>query len=493
MKEHTVSVERALSLCLVLSAFALGAGCASSDLESEVPEAPVREGQERPGDPTSEDTDLPYDEDGGFTDEDGGFTDEDGGSTGEDGGGGCGDLACAFGETRCAGESIESCEEGPDGCPRWGSATTCPGEEVCAGGRCQIVNGCVDGDRDGYGPGCVNGPDCDDADSARNSGSQEICDGKDNDCNNMIDDGIPGVGDTCTSGQGVCEEPGQTVCDSTGQILCDAQAGTPEAEVCDGLDNDCNGTPDDGITCTAPACAQDNQEPNNSIQSAFLTGANAPVLGLTCQSDLEYYTLDAAVGVPHRINVSFPHGVSDQDLVLFENGVEVQRADSVTDHEQLVFTPRAGTVYTAQVTNPSGATTFHRLTVTPDWDCTSEDEFSPNHSAAQQAFLLKNWLAPAHMCSGGDDWYVLGQVTAGERVFVDAFFRAGFFDSGADLDMDLYANYDGDTTIERVVESVELFSDESIEYTATGTTLLYVHIYAAGGGSNDYDIGWTTQ
>ncbi len=499
MKHESLSVERTMRWCVALSALALGAGCASSDLPGEVPEAPVREGQERPGDPTTEDTDLPYDDDaGGGGGDDAGnpnnITNNNNGGGGDDaGGGGCGTLVCAFGETRCAGESVEACEEGPDGCPRWGAPTTCPGAEVCVGGFCEEVNGCVDNDRDGYGPGCINGPDCDDSDDERNSGRMEVCDGKDNDCDGTVDDGVPGAGDVCTSGMGVCENPGTTVCTATGQIVCDASPGTPSAEVCDGLDNDCNGLPDDGITCTAPQCAQDSQEPNNALNAAYLLSPNTEAFGLTCQTDLEYYTLDTIAGTTYRINVSFPHTISDQDLVLFEDGLEVQRADSVSDHEQLVFTPRAGSVYTAQVTNPSGTTTFHRLIVTPDWACTSEDEFSPNHSAAQQAFLLLNWLAPAHLCSGVDDWYVLGEVNAGDTINLDAFFRAGLFDPGSDLDIDLYSTYDGDTTIELADQGVSLFSDEFVTYTATGTTILYARIYAPSGGSNDYQIGWTIQ
>jgi hypothetical protein len=48
----------------------------------------------------------------------------------------------------------------------------------------------VDGDGDGYN----DGPDCDDADPAVHPGAFESCDGTDNDCDGTIDDGCPGVG-----------------------------------------------------------------------------------------------------------------------------------------------------------------------------------------------------------------------------------------------------------------------------------------------------------
>ena len=47
--------------------------------------------------------------------------------------------------------------------------------------------GCTDRDRDTYGVGCAAGPDCDDDNAARNPGAAEICDGVDNNCNGVAD------------------------------------------------------------------------------------------------------------------------------------------------------------------------------------------------------------------------------------------------------------------------------------------------------------------
>ncbi len=74
--------------------------------------------------------------------------------------------------------------------------------------------------------------------------------------------GCIGAGIPCSAGIGACHDDGQTVCIGGGMTACDAQASAPETEVCDGLDNDCNGTNDDGFdvgaTCSAGMgqCAQ---------------------------------------------------------------------------------------------------------------------------------------------------------------------------------------------------------------------------------------------
>ena len=131
----------------------------------------------------------------------------------------------------------------------------------------------ADTDEDGYGDpevkrrACAppegyveNDWDCDDTDPNTHPLAQEICDGLDNDCDELIDDADPTVDretasdwffdndfDTYGSGEPVprCAQPAGTVAndldcdDANGAINPDAQ------EVCDGVDNDCDLYTDD--------------------------------------------------------------------------------------------------------------------------------------------------------------------------------------------------------------------------------------------------------
>ncbi len=130
---------------------------------------------------------------------------------------------------------------------------------------CAMATFYLDGDNDTYGNPAIsllactkpdgyadNNLDCNDTSGAIHPGASELCNGFDDNCNNVADEGDPEGGAGCDTGlPGACSI-GTRHCTS-GALQC-VQNVQPSSEVCDGLDNDCNGMADDGIPGMGSAC-----------------------------------------------------------------------------------------------------------------------------------------------------------------------------------------------------------------------------------------------
>jgi hypothetical protein len=129
----------------------------------------------------------------------------------------------------------------------------------------------VDGDGDSFGAGSpvlacaaptgtvAQAGDCDDGDGGIFPGAVEVCDGADQDCNGLTDDNASDAatfyrdadGDTFGNAaftREACTRPAGFVSDATDCFDNDATSFPGADETCDGRDNDCDGSVDDGAT-----------------------------------------------------------------------------------------------------------------------------------------------------------------------------------------------------------------------------------------------------
>lgn len=121
--------------------------------------------------------------------------------------------------------------------------------------------------------------------------SAEVCDGKDNDCDGSTDEGNPGGGKACTTNlKGPCKA-GVMKC-TGGKLVCTPKV-SPGVEICDGKDNDCDGETDEGGACP------NNQEPTIPGTEPTVT-VDAGSQPESAASGPEVTVLDAGVSAPPK-------------------------------------------------------------------------------------------------------------------------------------------------------------------------------------------------
>jgi len=231
-------------------------------------------------------------------------------------------LSCAL-LTACGARSTLAELESQDS-----GAGCVPSQEICNGVD-DNCNGFVDEHDDAEGLGCDTGLGglCSVGTLRCDRGAlvcvvdlhaEEVCNGLDDDCNGAVDDGDPGAGATCATGTpGTCAQGSLHCVD--GELACVPSRG-PSPEICNQLDDDCNGIVDDD-----PACLR-----RIFVTSQFYTGdlgglegadakcqtlADAANLGGTYKAWLSSTRLDARDRLSH---VGKPYVRVDGLLVAYD-------------------------------------------------------------------------------------------------------------------------------------------------------------------------------
>jgi len=150
-----------------------------------------------------------------------------------------------------------------------------------------------------------NNTDCNDNNANVNPGATEICDGLDNNCNGATDEGVTntyyrdndndGYGNASVTTQ-ACSSPSGYVTNNTDCNDNNANVNPGATEICDGLDNNCNGATDEGVTNTY---YRDNDNDGYGNASATTQACSLPSGYVTNNTDCNDNNANVTLGATY--------------------------------------------------------------------------------------------------------------------------------------------------------------------------------------------------
>ncbi len=159
----------------------------------------------------------------------------------------------------------------------------------------------ADADADGYGDTLTtkaacdlpsgyadNDDDCDDSTALASPALEEVCDDIDNDCDGSVDessatDAVPWYADKDSDGFGdlegtsvACEAPTGSVADASDCDDLDGEVNPEATELCDEVDNDCDGSIDEDSAADADTWYQDDDDDGYGVTGLTTSACSQP-------------------------------------------------------------------------------------------------------------------------------------------------------------------------------------------------------------------------